>query len=153
MDGSPAKQSGQTIGAGTDPTQGRVLIEASDLAHHLPITKVDPVTMSRRIPSEVQSASVGRESLEMRVYAGTDPDTGRPLGHAHFSRERADALRELKLLAAHANIAPAVGARMTVESGGHRGNRCIASEEFGQLHCRLRSSEVKTLGCLAFQPF
>ena len=38
-------------------------------------------------------------------------------------------------------------------SGGHRGNRCIASEEFGQLRCRLRSGEVKTLGCLAFQAF
>ena len=57
----------------------------------------------------------GRESFELRVYAGTDPDTKRRrwvTRTVHGSR--ADALRELKALATHANLAPAVGARMTV---------------------------------------
>jgi integrase len=57
----------------------------------------------------------GRESFELRVYAGTDPDTGRRRWVTRTVRgSRTDALRELKALATHANLAPAVGARMTV---------------------------------------
>jgi integrase len=57
----------------------------------------------------------GRGSFELRVYAGTDPDTGKRRWVTRTVRgSRADALRELKALAAHANIVPAVGARTTV---------------------------------------
>ncbi len=51
----------------------------------------------------------------MRVYAGTDPDTGRRRWVTRTVRgTRADALCELRALVAHANIAPAVGAHTTV---------------------------------------
>jgi hypothetical protein len=57
----------------------------------------------------------GRESFELRVYAGTDPDTGRRRWITCTVRgSRTDAVRELKALAAYANIAPAVGAHATV---------------------------------------
>jgi integrase len=57
----------------------------------------------------------GRESFELRVYAGTDPDSKKRRWVTRTVHGgRADALRELKVLATHANLAPAVGARMTV---------------------------------------
>ena len=57
----------------------------------------------------------GSSSFELRVYVGTDPDTGKRRWITRTVRgTRADAQRELKVLAAHANVAPAVGAHTTV---------------------------------------
>ncbi len=57
----------------------------------------------------------GGSSFELRVYCGTDPDTGKRRWMTRTVRgTRADAQRELKVLAAHANVAPAVGAQTTV---------------------------------------
>ena len=57
----------------------------------------------------------GSSSFELRVYGGTDPSSGRRRWLTRTVRgDRLDALRELKALAAHANIAPAVGAHTTV---------------------------------------
>jgi hypothetical protein len=57
----------------------------------------------------------GTGSFELRVYGGTDPVAGRRRWLTRSVRsDRSDALRELKALAAHANIAPAVGAHTTV---------------------------------------
>jgi hypothetical protein len=53
----------------------------------------------------------GSGSFELRVYAGTDPVSGKRRWLTRTVRgNRSDAMRELKALAAHANIAPAVGA-------------------------------------------
>jgi integrase len=57
----------------------------------------------------------GTGSFELRVYVGTDPDTGRRRWVTRTVRgTRAEAQRQLAELSAHANIAPAVGARTTV---------------------------------------
>ena len=57
----------------------------------------------------------GRGSIELRVYGGTDPSSGKRRWLTRTVRgDRSDALRELKALAAYANIAPAVGAHTTV---------------------------------------
>ena len=57
----------------------------------------------------------GSSSYELRVYAGTDPSTGKRRWLTRTTRgDRADALYELKALAAHANLEPAVGARTTM---------------------------------------
>ena len=57
----------------------------------------------------------GTSSWELRVYAGTDPDTRRRRWATRTVRgTRSDAERELVQLAAQANVAPAVGARTTV---------------------------------------
>ena len=57
----------------------------------------------------------GSGSFELRVYGGTDPNSGRRRWLTRTVRgDRSVALRELKALAAHANIAPAVGAHTTV---------------------------------------
>jgi integrase len=57
----------------------------------------------------------GSGSFELRVYAGTEPETGRRRWMTRTVRgTRAEAERELRELSAHANIAPAVGARTTV---------------------------------------
>ena len=57
----------------------------------------------------------GTNSFELRVYGGTDPASGRRRWLTRTVRgNRSDALRELKALAAHANVAPAVGAHTTV---------------------------------------
>ena len=57
----------------------------------------------------------GTGSFELRVYGGTDPVSGRRSWLTRTVRgDRSDALRELKALTAHANIAPAVGAHTTV---------------------------------------
>jgi integrase len=57
----------------------------------------------------------GSGSFELRVYGGTDPSSGKRRWLTRTVRgNRSDALRELKALAAHANIAPAVGAHTTV---------------------------------------
>lgn len=57
----------------------------------------------------------GTGSTELRVYAGTDPDTGRRRWVTKTVRgTREDAERELQALSARANIAPAVGARTTM---------------------------------------
>src|SRR5271154_5457683 len=57
----------------------------------------------------------GSGSFELRVYRGTDPVTGKRRWLTRTVRgDRSDAVRELKALAAHANIAPAVGAHTTV---------------------------------------
>jgi Phage integrase, N-terminal SAM-like domain len=57
----------------------------------------------------------GTNSYELRVYGGTDPVSGRRRWLTRTVRgDRSDALRELKALAVHANIAPAVGAHTTI---------------------------------------
>jgi integrase len=57
----------------------------------------------------------GSDSFELRVYGGTDPVSGRRRWLTRTVRgDRSAAMRELKALAAHANIAPAVGAHTTV---------------------------------------
>ncbi len=57
----------------------------------------------------------GTNSYELRVYGGTDPSSGRRRWLTRTVRgDRSDARRELKALAAHANIAPAVGAHTAV---------------------------------------
>jgi Phage integrase, N-terminal SAM-like domain len=57
----------------------------------------------------------GSGSFELRVYRGTDPSSGRRRWLTRTVRgDRSAALRELKALAVHANIAPAVGAHTTV---------------------------------------
>ena len=57
----------------------------------------------------------GTGSFELRVYGGTDPSSGKRRWLTRTVRgDRSDALLELKALAAHANIAPAVGAHTTV---------------------------------------
>jgi hypothetical protein len=57
----------------------------------------------------------GTSSFELRVYVGTDPDTGKRRWITRTVRgTRSDAQRELKVLAAHANVAPAVGSHTTV---------------------------------------
>ena len=57
----------------------------------------------------------GSGSFELRVYGGTDPASGKRRWLTRTVRgDRSAALRELKALAAHANIAPAVGAHTTV---------------------------------------
>src|SRR5271155_4277706 len=57
----------------------------------------------------------GSSSYELRVYAGTDPSTGKRRWLTRTVHgDRADACRELKAFAAHANVAPAVGARTTM---------------------------------------
>ena len=57
----------------------------------------------------------GSGSFELRVYGGTDPTTGKRRWLTRTVRgDRSEALRELKALAEHANIAPAVGAHTTV---------------------------------------
>jgi integrase len=57
----------------------------------------------------------GRNSWEIRVFAGTDPETGR---RRQLSRtvqgSRTQAQRDLRALAAFANVAPTVGARATL---------------------------------------
>jgi hypothetical protein len=56
----------------------------------------------------------GSRSYELRVYAGTDPCTGKRRWLTRTVQgDRTDAL-ELKALAARANLAPAVGARTTM---------------------------------------
>jgi integrase len=57
----------------------------------------------------------GTNSYELRVYGGTDPSSGKRRWLTRTVRaDRSDALRGLKALVAHANIAPAVGAHATV---------------------------------------
>jgi hypothetical protein len=57
----------------------------------------------------------GTNSYELRVYGGTDPSSGKRRWLTRTVRaDRSDALRGLKALVAHANIAPAVGAYTTV---------------------------------------
>jgi integrase len=57
----------------------------------------------------------GRNSWELRVYAGTDPETGRRRWLTRTVRgSRTQAQRELVSLAALANVAPVVGARTSV---------------------------------------
>lgn len=57
----------------------------------------------------------GSSSYELRVYAGTDPGTGKRRWLTRTVRgDRTDALRELKALVARANLAPAVGAHTTM---------------------------------------
>ena len=57
----------------------------------------------------------GSGSFELWVYGGSDPSSGKRRWLTRTVRgSRSDALRELKALAAHANIAPAVGAHTTV---------------------------------------
>jgi integrase len=57
----------------------------------------------------------GSDSFELRVYGGTDPASGKRRWLTRTVRgDRSAAVRELKALAAHANIAPAVGSHTTV---------------------------------------
>src|SRR5919106_333474 len=57
----------------------------------------------------------GTNSWEIRIYAGTDPDTGRRRQLSRTVRgSRTQAQRELRALVAFANVAPTVGARATL---------------------------------------
>ncbi|MDP9233038.1 MAG: hypothetical protein M3P01_00605 [Actinomycetota bacterium] len=57
----------------------------------------------------------GRNSWELRVYAGTDPQTGqRRQVTRTVQGSRTQAQRELRSLVALANVAPTVGARTTL---------------------------------------
>jgi integrase len=56
----------------------------------------------------------GSGSFELRVYGGTDPASGKRWLTRTVRGDRSAAVRELKALAAHANIAPAVGSHTTV---------------------------------------
>ncbi|MPZ16186.1 MAG: hypothetical protein GEU73_17510, partial [Chloroflexi bacterium] len=57
----------------------------------------------------------GRNSWELRVYAGTDPETGRRRWLTRTVRgSRTQAQRELVSFAAQANVAPVAGARTTL---------------------------------------
>ena len=57
----------------------------------------------------------GSGSFALRVCGGTDPSAGSRRWLTRTVRgDRSEALRELQALAAHANIAPAVGAHTTV---------------------------------------
>ena len=57
----------------------------------------------------------GSSCYELRVYTGTDPITGKRRWLTRtIHGDRADPCRELKAFAAHANVAPAFGARTTV---------------------------------------
>lgn len=57
----------------------------------------------------------GRNSWEIRVYSGTDPETGQRRQLSRTVRgSRTQAQRELRALAAFANVGPSVGARTTL---------------------------------------
>jgi hypothetical protein len=79
----------------------------------LPITNLDPGRLSRWIPSEVQSASGDRIFRTAGLCRPRPRHREARLGHAHCSREPCRRTAGVKRLAAHANRARAVGARMT----------------------------------------
>jgi hypothetical protein len=88
------------------------------LAHHGPLFAHHEGGSGQAVRVDTVKGSIrqrGSGSFELRVHAGTDPATKRRRWITRTVRgSRADALHELKALAAHANIAPAVGARTTV---------------------------------------
>ena len=57
----------------------------------------------------------GRNSWEIRVYSGTDPETGQRRQLSRTVRgSSTQAQRELRALSAFANVGPSVGARTTL---------------------------------------
>jgi integrase len=80
----------------------------------------------------------GRNSWQIRVYAGTDPDTGqrRQLTRT-VQGSRTQAQRELRALAAFANAGPSVGARTTL---GELLDRWFAANEAGWATTTIRST-------------
>jgi integrase len=86
----------------------------------------------------------GTGSFELRVYAGTDPDTGRRRWVTRTVRgTRAEAQRQLGELSAHANIAPAVGARTTVAE--------LLDQWFAKGRTRWSPTTVRNLGSIIEQ--
>jgi integrase len=87
---------------------------SSFLAHHCPSV----AHHGNDVAMDAAKGSIrqrGSNSYELRVYAGTDPSTGRLRWLTRTVHgDRTDARRELKAFAAHANVAPAVGARTTI---------------------------------------
>ena len=91
------------------------LIEFTISAHHRPPLAHHGTRLERWMQPGVRFVSEGLISYELRVYAGTDPVSRRRRWLTRTVRgDRSDALRELKALAARANIAQAVGAHTTV---------------------------------------
>jgi len=80
----------------------------------------------------------GRNSWQIRVYAGTDPDTGqrRQLTRT-VQGSRTQAQRELRSLAAFANVGPSVGARTTL---GELLDRWFAANEANWAATTVRST-------------
>jgi integrase len=80
----------------------------------------------------------GRNSWQIRVYAGTDPDTGQRRQLTRTVRgSRTQAQRELRALAAFANVGPSVGARTTL---GELLDRWFAANEAGWATTTVRST-------------
>ncbi|MGH2788821.1 MAG: tyrosine-type recombinase/integrase [Actinomycetota bacterium] len=80
----------------------------------------------------------GRNSWQIRVYAGTDPDTGqrRQLTRT-VQGSRTQAQRELRSLAAFANVGPSAGTRTTL---GELLDRWFAANEAGWATTTVRST-------------
>ncbi|MDQ3662587.1 MAG: site-specific integrase [Actinomycetota bacterium] len=80
----------------------------------------------------------GRNSWEIRVYAGTDPETGQRRQLSRTVRgSRTQAQRELRALAAFANVGPSVGARTTL---GELLDRWFAANEADWATTTVRST-------------
>lgn len=80
----------------------------------------------------------GRNSWQIRVYSGTDPETGQRRQLTRTVRgSRTQAQRELRALAAFANVGPSVGARTTL---GELLDRWFAANEAGWATTTVRST-------------
>lgn len=80
----------------------------------------------------------GRNSWEIRVYSGTDPETGQRRQLSRTVRgSRTQAQRELRSLAAFANVGPSVGARTTL---GELLDRWFAANEADWATTTVRST-------------
>ena len=94
------------------------LIEFSFSAHRCPLLPITCPSRDKAGAMDAVRVSIrqrGSGSFELRVYGGTDPVSGKRRWLTRTVRgDRSAALRELKALTAHANIAPAVGAHTTV---------------------------------------
>lgn len=106
-------------------------------AHHLPITLAVPQP-SKEMSDERFHPSARAHSWEIRVYAGTDPETGQRRQLSRTVRgSRTQAKRELQTLAAFANVGPSVGARTTL---GELLDRWFAANEAGWATTTVRST-------------
>lgn len=80
----------------------------------------------------------GRNSWKIRVYSGTDPETGERRQLSRTVRgSRTQAQRELRSLAAFANVGPSVGARTTL---GELLDRWFTANEAGWATTTVRST-------------
>ncbi|MPZ69755.1 MAG: hypothetical protein GEU71_09520 [Actinobacteria bacterium] len=86
----------------------------SIIGHHLSIIALQSPE-KRRCVMAGSIRQRGRNSWQIRVYSGTDPETGQRRQLTRTVRgSRTQAQRELRALAAFANVGPAVGARTTL---------------------------------------